>query len=309
LDNKLISSKKKSSSIFLAIVLVAGTITLSSPSFMIGTQAQPYSGIDNKYNSYYEPEYPDNDYYNNYGPDYGMNNNNMKSYETNSYEPTTSYGNDNNYQKTYGNDNGYDKSQYKSYKPDYKPQYPSYGKDDRDKSKDSKSVSINKIKCINNNVNINGNNTGDINLGNKGQGYLGASSSGSSGYDSGEGNNGYDNGYKKDEGITCLINNNNINNNFGAGNATDGNVTEPQTCEECFRAFLTPVQISAYLQQLNPTSPPTLEEFCNDVGPGGVFDLSESGFRTSLAGAADVEFEVIDALIACLERVGVEFSP
>ena len=276
---------------------------------MIGTQAQPYSGIDNKYNSYYEPEYPDNDYYNNYGPDYGMDNNNMKSYETNSYEPTTSYGNDNNYQKTYGNDNGYDKSQYKSYKPDYKPQYPSYGKDDRDKSKDSKSVSINKIKCINNNVNINGNNTGDINLGNKGQGYLGASSSGSSGYDSGEGNNGYDNGYKKDEGITCLINNNNINNNFGAGNATDGNVTEPQTCEECFRAFLTPVQISAYLQQLNPTSPPTLEEFCNDVGPGGVFDLSESGFRTSLAGAADVEFEVIDALIACLERVGVEFSP
>jgi hypothetical protein len=309
LDNKLISSTKKSSSIFLAIVLVAGTITLSSPSFMIGTQAQPYSGIDNKYNSYYEPEYVDNDYYNNYGPDYGMDNNNMKSYETNSYEPTTSYGNDNNYQKTYGNDNGYDKSQYKSYKPDYKPQYPSYGKDDRDKSKDSKSVSINKIKCINNNVNINGNNTGDINLGNKGQGYLGASSSGSSGYDSGEGNNGYDNGYKKDEGITCLINNNNINNNFGAGNATDGNVTEPQTCEECFRAFLTPVQISAYLQQLNPTSPPTLEEFCNDVGPGGVFDLSESGFRTSLAGAADVEFEVIDALIACLERVGVEFSP
>ena len=300
---------KNASAIFLAIVLVAGTITLSSPSFMIGTQAQPYSGIDNKYNSYYEPEYADNDYYNNYGPDYGMNNNNMKSYETNSYEPTTSYGNDNNYQKTYGNDNGYDKSQYKSYKPDYKPQYPSYGKDDRDKSKDSKSVSINKIKCINNNVNINGNNTGDINLGNKGQGYLGASSSGSSGYDSGEGNNGYDNGYKKDEGITCLINNNNINNNFGAGNATDGNVTEPQTCEECFRAFLTPVQISAYLQQLNPTSPPTLEEFCNDVGPGGVFDLSESGFRTSLAGAADVEFEVIDALIACLERVGVEFSP
>ena len=309
MDNKLISSTKKSSSIFLAIVLVAGTITLSSPSFMIGTQAQPYSGIDNKYNSYYEPEYVDNDYYNNYGPDYGMDNNNMKSYETNSYEPTTSYGNDNNYQKTYGNDNGYDNSQYKSYKPDYKPQYPSYGKDDRDKSKDSKSVSINKIKCINNNVNINGNNTGDINLGNKGQGYLGASSSGSSGYDSGEGNNGYDNGYKKDEGITCLINNNNINNNFGAGNATDGNVTEPQTCEECFRAFLTPVQISAYLQQLNPTSPPTLEEFCNDVGPGGVFDLSESGFRTSLAGAADVEFEVIDALIACLERVGVEFSP
>jgi hypothetical protein len=290
---------------------------------------------DQPYNSYgheYSPEYKDKEF-NSYEPDpYEMdkdrksyvNDNsydNKKSYETNSYEPTTtSYGNDNNYQKNYENDNSYDKSQYQSssYQPDYKPEYPSYGKDDRDKSKkDSSSVSINKLNCINNNVNINGNNTGDINVGNSGssatgpgtdEGYLGDYSSGS-GYD-GEGYSGYDNGYNKQKGesITCLINNNNINSNFGAGNATDGIATEPQTCEECFRAFLTQVQISAYLQTVNPPSPPTLEQFCNDVGPGSTFDLSESGFRTALAGAADVEFEVIDALIVCLENVGVEFS-
>src|SRR5215211_1619107 len=82
----------------------------------------------------------------------------------------------------------------------------------------------------------------------------------------------------------------------------------PITCEECFEQILTPVQISAYLQQVNPSSPPTLEEFCNDVGPGGIFDISESVFRTNLA-AVDVEFEDIDALIACLENVGIEFSP
>jgi len=101
LNNKIVSIKT-TSAIFLAIVLVTGTITTISPSFMItgaNAQAQPYYG----YNSYGPPEYPDN-----------------------------------NYKKSYGNDNNsYDKSQYQSssYKPDYKPQYPSYVKDDkRDKS-------------------------------------------------------------------------------------------------------------------------------------------------------------------------------
>ena len=131
----------------------------------------------------------------------------------------------NNDRKSYGNDNGY-KSQYQPfYKPNYKPQYPSYGKDDIDKSKDSK-VNINKIKCINTNLNINGNNTGDISIGNKGtdKGYLGAYSSGGNGYDN-----------KKDKGFDdCIINNNNNNTNIillGDGNITDsgGNVTESIT--------------------------------------------------------------------------------
>ena len=62
--------------IFLAIVLLAGTIALSSPSFMTtgaSAQAEPYYGIDKKYNSY--------------GPtDYGMDKG-RKLYGIDSYEP------------------------------------------------------------------------------------------------------------------------------------------------------------------------------------------------------------------------------
>jgi hypothetical protein len=240
LNNKIVPTKRISA-IFLAIVLMVGTITAIFPSFIITgpAQAQLYYGMDsyNDRKSYgmdkdrkfygedsYGHEYPDNNFYNSYESDYRMDNY-RKSYETNSYEPTTSYGmDDNNYQKTYGNDNGFYESQYQpSYKPDYKPKYPSYdGKDNRDKSKDSKSVDINKFNCINTNININGNNTGDISLGNKGQGYLGVSSS-SDGY----GGEGYS---KQGKGFTCIINNNNNNTNIsdGGGNQTvPGNQTIP----------------------------------------------------------------------------------
>jgi hypothetical protein len=85
------------------------------------------------------------------------------------------------------------------------------------KKDDSSKVEINKIKCINTDLNINGNNTGNVSLENKGQGYLdGYSSSG------GYGGEGYDN--KQDKGFECIINNNNNNTNIG-GNVTDGNVT------------------------------------------------------------------------------------
>src|SRR5688572_2602457 len=160
---------------YLVIVLITGTIALSSPSFMIGAaQAEPY-GMDD---SYGYPDYRDDKdkKYDSYGPPvYGIDD---------------SYGDKKSYDKrSYGNDYGYDKTQYQSHKPDYyKPKYTSYdGKDDsRDKSKDS--VNINKLKCINNNLNINGNNTGAVNVGNKGaaEGHLGAYSSG---YGSGYGNN------------------------------------------------------------------------------------------------------------------------
>ena len=286
-------STKRINAIFLAIVLITGTIAVISPSFIIkgvNAQSELYYEKDTKYSNYetepedrdksyylYEPEYsksPDKKYnnygpehqseykdkeYNSYEPAYGVDNlyNSYKSQNPpeykdnnnygpeyipkytddkkyNSYEPKTSYGmDDNNYQKTYGKDNSYDKSQYQSYKPDYKPQYPSYGKD---KSKDSsKSVSINKIKCINNNLNINGNNAGNVSLGNKGAaeegGYLGGYSSG--GYN--EYHDGYNN--KQDKGFDCTINNNNNNTNVSGGNQTISpkatlNVTKLVTCQE-----------------------------------------------------------------------------
>jgi len=73
--NKIIS-RKKTSAIFLAIVLIAGTIATISPSFIIGAaaQAEPYYGMDNRYGSYepreYPPEYQDSNNYNSYKSEY-----------------------------------------------------------------------------------------------------------------------------------------------------------------------------------------------------------------------------------------------
>jgi hypothetical protein len=79
----------------------------------------------------------------------------------------------------------------------------------------------------------------------------------------------------------------------------------PTICEECFEQILTHAQISAYLTTIGPSA--NLEQFCEDLEAGG-FGLSEAAFRSALA-SVDVEFADIDALIACLENVGVEFGP
>ena len=56
MNNNKIVSRKTTSAVFLAIVLLTGTIALSAPSFMIGSaQAQSYydnDGMDKRYNSY-----------------------------------------------------------------------------------------------------------------------------------------------------------------------------------------------------------------------------------------------------------------
>ena len=255
MSNKIVT-RKITNAIFLAAILLAGTFAAISPSFILkGVNAQAgleyYDGMDNRYNSYgpiqeYPSKYTDK---NSYGPtvkDYGMDdNNNRKSYETNSYETTTTgYGMD---------DNSYEKSQYpsSSYKTDYQPKYQTYGVKDNSykpqKDSSSKSVSINKLKCINNNVNINGNNTGDISVGNKGaaEGYLGG---GYSSYGSGYDSEGYS---KQGKGFDCIINNNNTNTNVVSGGG--GNVTD--TCaidlEACFAQFLNTAQFQQLTNALN----------------------------------------------------------
>ncbi|HSF49596.1 MAG TPA: hypothetical protein VLA74_02445, partial [Nitrososphaeraceae archaeon] len=206
MNNKIVSlTKKRISAIFLATVLIAGTIALSFPSFMtIGTaQAQQYYEMDNDYNSY-EPEYP-------------------------------------------------------SYKPDYKPQYPSYGKDDRDKSNkdNSKSVSINKLKCINTNLNINGNNAGNISIGNKRQGYLGANSYDGAGYYDGHNNN------KQDKGFDCIINNNNTNTNIVSTIPTEPTTTATLTVKkQVFGCYTPSGSVIMNCQELQNNSPAWLS--CDD---------------------------------------------
>ena len=234
--NNILSSKTNNA-IFLAALLVLGTIATILPSI----QAQPY------YKDTYQPDYP-------------------------------------------------------SYSQDYEPEYPSYGKDSY-KSKDSSSVSINKLKCINNNVNINGNNTGDINVGNSGssatgsgtddEGYLGV---GSSGGNYGEG---YDNGYnkQKDAGFTCIINNNNTNINIGGGNQTippELNVIKIVTC-----TYYTGGLQGPPCEQLENriTEDQFRIQMTNDNPDPSSFDGSESGTVVTLVAGNYVVSETLDASV------------
>src|SRR5215211_8411054 len=296
---------KNTKAIFLVTLLILGTLSTISPSFMVGAQAVPQYGMEREYGSYEQPEYgiDNNNYqksygedsygpeykdkeYNSYELDYGMDND-RKSYKTNSYEPTTtSYGNDNSYKESYGNDNSYDKS------------------------KDSKkSVSLNKLNCINNNVNINGNNNGTINVGNSGksatgsgtdEGYLGVGSLG------GNGEEEYDNGYnkQKDKGFTCIINNNNNNVLSDGGNATngDGNVTD--TCEECFLDALGPTNLIVFETHL-ANYPMTLKEFCQNVIPvfietGDVVNVTAGVNIFLVAAGITLTPDELADLVACL---------
>lgn len=190
--------------------------------------------------------------------------------------------------------NSYESPQYPSYKPDYKPEYPS--DNNNYKSKDSKSVSINKIKCINNNVNINGNNAGNISIGNKGQGYLGASSSGGSGY-SDEGYSGYNNGHiKKNKGLDCIINNNN-NNIAGDGNQTTQpkatlNVTKNVTCTYIFGAVVP--ELACGLLEDRITENQFLIEVTDDNPIPSQFPGSESGTIVTLGAGNYVVSETPD---------------
>src|SRR5918993_729657 len=89
----------KISAAFLATVLVAGIIALSSPSFMVGAQAVPEYGTDSYEKKSYgsEPDYGKDSYEKkSYGsePDYGM--------EKKSYGSEPDYGKDSYEKKSYG---------------------------------------------------------------------------------------------------------------------------------------------------------------------------------------------------------------
>ena len=150
----------------------------------------------------------------------------------------------NSYESDYGMDNSYDNKQ-------------SYGKDSNsyDKSKDSSSTIVKKIKCNNINVNVNGFN--GIELGDAlptstlnalatdeaqaaDEGKIGTSSFGSDGRSSGHDSN---------SRFVCID-----NNNF---NVNEGGTTppEPLNCEECFKENLSPMQVIAFEAFLDTTLP------------------------------------------------------
>ena len=198
--------------------------------------------------------------------------------------------------------NSYEPPQYPSYKPDYKAKYSS--DNNNYKSKDSKSVSLNKIKCINTNLNINGNNAGNVSIGNKDAaadgGYVGAySSSDGSGY----GDDGYN---KQGKGFDCIINNNNNNTNVvvvgGNGNVTDGN-GNVTACEECFfNLTLNSMQLNRLLTAVQVTS---LGEYCDRLAstPNSSQETQSVILALHQAFASPIppeQNDSINVIIACL---------
>jgi hypothetical protein len=82
---------------------------------------------------------------------------------------------------------------------------------------------------------------------------------------------------------------------------------EPETCEECFEAFLSQDEIEdleAALQEANQAE--SLQEFCEGVLEPGF--ISEGEVRNFLT-IAGVDEDTQDALIECLEDVGIIFEP
>lgn len=224
----------------------------------------------------------------------------------NYYEDESSYANNDGYgserdRSSYENNNYYDREEYPSYKSDYNSEYnsdyQSYENKDyksKDKDRDSNSVSISKINCNSVNYNVVGNVTGDNNIGNDGReevadsnGALGANTYGER----------YNDGYQKDNGISCQITNNNTI-VTGGGNATNGNGNIPLTCEECFDE-LTAGQLLSLGQIYNVD---TLEGLCLAL-PG----TSEFTFVDALD-LVGVSEEVAIEIVECLERAGIVFS-
>jgi hypothetical protein len=241
----------------------------------------------------------------------------------NEYEDSSSYANNDGYKpdrSSYGNNN-YD-SEYPSYKSDYKQHSNSYEYDDKYKSKDI--VSISKINCINNNVNINGNNTGDINVGNSGRGVSaddGTNGGVLAGNEFGNDGERYSDGYnKKDNGIVCEIDNSNNNTIITTGgNATDGDVPEPITCELCFTLNANELEIERIEERLFEFTEEseeigtltTIEQLCQALR--NAVPLTPEGNEVVVNLLRDITADLLvqnaDAILECLEELGLVDLP
>jgi hypothetical protein len=261
---------------------------------MLGAQAEPYYGMDKRYDSYGSHD--------NYGQD---------SYDKKPYG-NDNYGQESYDKKPYGNDNyGQD---YPSYKPVYKKD--PYGKDrDNDKSKDSSSVSIKKLKCNNINLNLNsidatfGSPSNDTDSG--ATEVLAAAGGDPTVAANGlmNGNNGGrdgDRSFVDKENNFAFVCINNNNNSGAGGNATDGNDTK--TCEDCFLDALGTAglnNLTTYLGTLEPPAATNLDEYCeliaSEIAQGFTPVELAAAINNDLEGAEIVLTDAeLEALVACL---------
>ena len=281
----ILKKTTKYSAIFLAAILVAGTMALSNSSFMIGAHAQQFNVLDQRYNNY-EQDYGQDNQYNSYEPEYGT------DYGMNSYD-----------KKPYGRDNIYDKS------------------------KDSSSVAVKKIKCNNINVNVNG----DIDIGASqalgalatddeaqaatDEGEVGANTLGS-GSDRSDG--GRPSGSDSDSRFVCIDNNDNVvvqeepiselcEECFAANSALQTEIIEALVDLEDSITFSGPDYVLAIGSGTN-----TIEQVCAIIESSAEFygapipaDVFDQVFTLLLTGEFDVELPALDTLIECLLKEGI----
>ena len=135
------------------------------------------------------------------------------------------------------------------------------------------------------------------------EGERGTGSYGSNGGSYGSGQSGSDN--NNSFKFVCINNNNNtIVGVVDDDDDDDDGVTPPPgpptTCEECFEQFLTEDQLSAFLGTAL-----TLEQYCEAIEPGGILEDDEAQVRADLAGAGNIPETTIDAIIDCLQNLGL----
>ena len=281
--NSTISTKI--STVFLAAVLIAGTIALSYPSSLVVAQAERENGMEPRYNSY-EPDH---------GSDYGMD----------SYDDKKSYEKDN----------------LKS------TEYPSYEKDSNsyDKSKETSSVSVKKIKCNNINVNVNGFNgleIGTVPPALNGlttealasdEGKVGANS-----LESGSGSDGRSSGHDGGDSRFICINNNNFN--VGDGGTPVPPVPPVEACLLCFEETTQALRdaINTFLDEQEvievapgiqiPADVDNFEQLCAWLAEEETLLLTQTQITQLIAAFAEATGQPIDdveELVDCFIKAGL----
>jgi|tagenome__1003787_1003787.scaffolds.fasta_scaffold16274396_1 hypothetical protein len=76
----------------------------------------------------------------------------------------------------------------------------------------------------------------------------------------------------------------------------------PLTCEQCFTTILTPEQLNAYVNCLNPGV--TIADFCGGLQQRN--EMTEAIFRSFLS-YTGIPYDTANQLVQCLKNAGIVF--
>jgi hypothetical protein len=175
-----------------------------------------------------------------------------------------------------------------------------YGYDNYDSSyypepkKDKKTVNQQEIKCFNKNLNVNGIDITQIPQ--DGTALAAANEGAAADATNTQNNNGVGDKINFDRNLVNICVNVNVNEQIRTSTPAE------TTCEECFEDFLSPDEITTFVELFGVES---IERFCIlFTNPENELVILEDDFRLALPG---VESGDIEDLIECLEDKGVVF--